>query len=176
MLKLYRTTASGTEYWEAWNTTTKITVHWGKLGDQRESRELPLEPGVLPSGVIRREAKPIRAAGFKPLKRTELRSLVIQYKVDERGSTDDFDKRVEVENLMNECLGWTGLGHCDGGDMGSGEMSIFCFVVDASVAEGVIVRELKSHGFLDGAVIAQRTEDEYQVLWPHDFKGQFSVI
>jgi hypothetical protein len=57
---------------------------------------------------------------------------------------------------MNECLGWSGLGHCDGGDMGSGQMNVFCYVVDAAIAERVIVNDLKEHALLDGAVIAQR--------------------
>jgi hypothetical protein len=48
------------------------------------------------------------------------------------GSTADLDKRVAVEELMNEGLGWTGLGHCDGGDIGSGTMKIFCYVADAN--------------------------------------------
>jgi hypothetical protein len=72
MLKLYRKSKVATEYWEAWNSSTEITIHWGKLGEEGERRELPLELGVDPDELIKREAQPIRAAGFKPLKRNEL--------------------------------------------------------------------------------------------------------
>lgn len=80
--------------------------------------------GINPYDTIKSEAKPIRAAGFKPLKRSEVRSIVIQYKIEGHGSSPDLEKRVAVEELMNERLGWTGLGHCDGGDIGSGTMNI----------------------------------------------------
>jgi predicted DNA-binding WGR domain protein len=174
MLKLYRTLEGVTEYWEAWATATEITTHWGKLGDEGESREQAFEAGVNPNQTIEREAKPLRAAGFKPLKRTEWRSIVIQYKV--LGNTADHDRRTKIEELMNERLGWTGLGHCDGGDMGAGTMNIFLKVADAEIAESVIVQELKTQGFLDGAVIADGSGGETEVLWPRSFKGKFSLI
>jgi len=126
MIKLYRATERGTEYWEAWATANEITIHWGKLGEEGKNREIPITPGVNPNDTIKAEAKPIRAAGFRPLKPSQLCSIVIQYKIDDHGSTADLDKRVAVEDLMNERLGWTGLGHCDGGDIGSGTMNIFC--------------------------------------------------
>jgi hypothetical protein len=176
MLKLYRMTNGVMEYWEAWATANEITIHWGQLGKEGESRELPIIPGINPYDTIKREAKPIRTAGFKPLKRTALRSIVIQYKIGGHGSTDDLDKRVRIEELMNAELGWTGLGHCDGGDIGSGEMNIFCYVADATIAESVIVRTLEAHGLLAGAVIAERRGDDFRVLWPHDYKGPFSVV
>jgi hypothetical protein len=176
MLKLYRATKQATEYWEAWATATEITIHWGKLGDEGQSREIPIEPGISPNDTIKSEAKPIRAAGFKPLKRSQLRSIIIQYKIDGHGTAADLDKRIAIEELMNERLGWTGLGHCDGGDIGAGTMNIFCYVADARIAESVIVRELRTQGFLEGALIAERHGDNAKVLWPSDFRGVFSVI
>jgi len=176
MLKLYRSKDGVKEYWEAWATPGEITIHWGKLGEEGESSELPVDAGVNPNETIEREAKPIRAAGFKPLKRTQQRSIVIQYKINGHGTTDELDKCVQIEELMNEWLGWTGLGHCDGGDIGSGTMNIFCYVADARIAESVIVRELKSHRFFNGAVIAERIGDDYKVLWPHSVTGTFSLI
>jgi hypothetical protein len=176
MVKLYRTSGGVTEYWEAWITATDVTIHWGKLGEVGETRELPHEAGLHPSEIIKREAKPLRAAGFKPRKPKELHSIVIQYKVEGRGTGNDHDRRVQVEELMNESLGWSGLGHCDGGDVGSGQMNVFCYVVDSAIAERVIVGDLKEHGLLDGAVIAERKEDEAKILWPHDFAGTFAVL
>ena len=176
MVKLYRTSGGATEYWEAWITANDVTIHWGKLGEEGETRELPHEAGLHPSEIIKREAKPLRAAGFKPIKPKELYSVVIQYKVEGRGTRKDHDRRIKVEELMNECLGWSGLGHCDGGDMGSGQMNVFCYVVDSAIAERVIVGDLKKNGLLDGAIIAERKEEETKVLWPRDFSGTFTVL
>ena len=105
-----------------------------------------------------------------------METLIIQYKVDGNGTTDDFDKRVEVEELMEECLDGSGLGNCDGGDLGSGTMNVFCFVTDPNKAQRVIVDNLRSHSLLDDAVIAQRVGEDYKVIWPPDFQGKFSVL
>jgi len=55
-------------------------------------------------------------------------------------------------------------------------MNIFCYVADAKIAESVIVRELEARGFLEGALIAERSGDTAEVLWPPNFKGAFSLV
>jgi hypothetical protein len=50
---------------------------------------------------------------------------------------------------MNETLGWTGLGHCDGGSIGSGSMEVCCLVVDAEIAKQTILSDLKDTEFSD---------------------------
>jgi hypothetical protein len=176
VLKLYRTRGDVTEYWEAWTTAKDVTIHWGKVGEVGETRELPHEVGLHPSEIIKRESKPHRAAGFRPRKIDELHCVIIQYKIEGHGNVADHDRRVQVEELINECLGWTGLGHCDGGDIGSGSMNVFCYVVDLVIAQKVVVNSLKEHGALDGAVIAERTGKGAKVLWPHALAGTFLEI
>ncbi|WP_201778926.1 hypothetical protein [Rhodopirellula islandica] len=50
---------------------------------------------------------------------------------------------------MNETLGWTGLGHCDGGSIGSGTMETCCIVVDFEIAKRVIAADLAGTKFAD---------------------------
>jgi hypothetical protein len=38
--------------------------------------------------------------------------------IDGFGSDRDIDKRHRLEERLNELLGWTGLGHVDGGSIG----------------------------------------------------------
>ena len=109
-----------------------------------------MKPGN-PNTIIKCESKRPKREGYKTIPTSKLARIVIQYKIDGRGTTNDLDKRVQVENLMNECLGWKGLGHCDGGDIGSGTMNVFCFVVDAETAVPHVVEELKTNGALNGA-------------------------
>jgi len=54
-----------------------------------------------------------------------------------------------LENRLNETLGWTGLGHYDGFEIGSGAMECFCFVVDAQIGAQVISDDLQSTPFGD---------------------------
>lgn len=65
------------------------------------------------------------------------------------GTATDLDKRRALEDRMNETLGWTGLGHCDGGSIGLGTMEVCCCVVDFDIARCVIEEDLKGTEFAD---------------------------
>jgi hypothetical protein len=84
------------------------------------------------------------------------------------GTARDLDHRIEIEHILNESLGWTGLGHCEGGDIGSGNMNIFCVVVDPEVAVLHIVKELRTKGRLEGALVIITSHSEDKVVWPED--------
>jgi hypothetical protein len=45
-----------------------------------------------------------------------------------------------------------------------------------SSPEGSIVSDLKKHGLLDGARVAERHDDEAKVLWPPGFSATFAVL
>jgi hypothetical protein len=175
VLKLYKKTKDVTRYWEAWNVEDEITIHWGTLGERGETRTAKVEPGTSPKSIITRDSKPLKNEGYKTIPVSRLAQVVIQYQIDGMGTTDDLDKRIRVENLMNESLGWRGLGHCDGGDIGSSTMNVFCYVVDASIAIPHIVQELKSEALIEGAVIAISSAKGATVAWPKDFSGEFLI-
>lgn len=63
------------------------------------------------------------------------------------GTEVDIEKRHRLESRMNETLGWTGLGECDGGSIGSGSMEVCTFVVDFDVAKAVIMQDLAGTEF-----------------------------
>jgi len=73
----------------------------------------------------------------------------IEYSIDGMGSSSDLDKRHALEDRMNEMLGWVGVGHCDGGSIGSGTMEACCMVVDAEIAMRAIADDLKGTQFAD---------------------------
>jgi len=172
MIKLYES-GDDIRYWEAWSTDTEVTIHWGVVGENGEFREFPLKPGENPNVIMEREAKHPKKEGYRTIPVSKLQRLVIQYPVDEMGAVEDLDKRTKVEELMNDCLSWKGLGHCDGGDRGSGTMNVFCFVVDAEKAVPHVVEELKANGMIEGAIVA--TGKKAKVVWPENFKGEFSI-
>ena len=165
-------------YWEAWDAGNRsVTVHWGALGETGATKDVGISTDETADDVIDRESREPRATGYEEIEMERHTQMVVQFKTkDEWGDSDDLGKRHHVDNILNECLGWTGNGHYDGGDIGSGTINSFVFAVDADLAKDAIVRALTTNGFIDGAIIAVEKEVDYEVVWPEDFKGDFSII
>jgi hypothetical protein len=101
---------------------------------------------------------------------------VVQYKIKGHGSGRDHDKRVAVENLLVEFLEESDLGYCDGGDIGSGTMNVFCFVKPGKDVGKKVIELLRKNNLLEGATIAEDVQGDERVIWPPDFKGDFQLI
>jgi hypothetical protein len=172
--KLYKFESDKVSYWEAWEADGEITIHWGELGDRGVIRITPLKRGQSAKELIEQEAKKYRAEGYHELKEGEEVTLLVQYEVNGWGTAEDLEKRHAVENLLNEGLGWTGNGNCDGGDIGSGTMNVCSLVVNPYLASNTIIEELRKNSLLEGAVIAIEREDSFEVLYPENFEKEFS--
>jgi hypothetical protein len=177
-LKVYRTVDGVTEYWESWNEKGEAFVRSGKVGERGEIRRYSMKDRQQAAAIMK-EIEEIEKAGFAARAMDDCAQIVLHYRLERWGSSEDHARRVKIEDLMNECLAATGLGYCDGGDIGSGTINIFCEVVDAAVAERVIVDDLRENGELEGAVIAKRErtgDDAYHVVWPKDYSGKFNLF
>jgi hypothetical protein len=177
-LKVYRTVDGVTEYWESWNEGTEAFIRSGKVGEISEVRKFTMKDPRQASELMK-EIDRVQKTGFTPREMEQMIQVVIHYRLERWGSTEDHDRRVKIEDLMNDCLIPTGLGYCDGGDIGNGTINIFCEVVDAAVAERIIVDKLREANELDGAVIVKREragDDEYKVLWPKNYAGKFNLF
>ena len=148
LLKLYNFTSNTAEYWETWdNDDGSHSFHWGELGTRGEFRTVRAPAGTDPTTLVKKQIDNAIALGFKPINVEHHYTLLIEFAVDGMGSADDVEKRHRLENRMNETLGWTGLGVCDGGSIGSGSMEVCNFVVDFDVAKRVIEEDLANTEF-----------------------------
>lgn len=148
MLKLYKFSDTRKEYWETWSADNGFhTVHWGELGTQGETKTIKSSFFKKAETTIQKEVDIHIAKGFRPIEQEDHVTLLIEYLVDGIGTESDVDKRHRLEALMNETLGWTGLGACDGGSIGNGTMEVCCFVVDFEVAKTVIEKALSGTEF-----------------------------
>lgn len=146
MLKLYKFTDLKKEYWETWdNGDGSHTVHWGELGTTGQSKEVKGSLLKKPEKIIQKEVDELVSNGFRPIQ--DEFTLLIEYAIEGMGSKEDVEKRHRLQDRMNETLGWTGLGHCDGGSIGSGTMEVCNFVVDYETAKRVIENDLKGTEF-----------------------------
>lgn len=156
MLKLYKLIDNQLHYWETWDKDEKTAiVHWGIVGQRGEDKEVT-------SGLFSNFRKSVQKEidekikdGYAEFDEDEIAFLEVEYKIDGFGSEQDLDKRHRLEDHLNELLGWTGLGHVDGGSIGSGTMEAGCMVVDFEIAKKVIEDNLKGTEFGDYSRIYQ---------------------
>lgn len=148
MIKLYKEIDHKLHYWETWDKDTKTgIVHWGEVGTQGQNLEI--KSGILQSyaSKIRKQKDQKIEEGYAAFDDDKYAFLEIEYKIDGFGTEQDLDKRHRLEGKMNEVLGWTGLGHTDGGSIGSGTMEVGCMVVDYETAKKVVEESLKDTEF-----------------------------
>ena len=148
MLKLYKLKDNQLWYWETWDKDEKTAiVHWGIVGEQGQNKEVS---GGLFSNFrknVQKEIDEKLKEGFREFDQDKVSFLEIEYIIDGFGTEQDLEKRHRLEAKMDEVLGWTGLGHTDGGSIGSGTMEVGCMVVDFDTAKKVIEENLKRTEF-----------------------------
>jgi len=147
MTKLYKFTDTEKLYWETWDNFWHYTVHWGSLGTRGQSKLVMLSLFSSAKTKVEAEMEKMKDLGYVEIEDEVV--LMIEYKIEGMGDSKDIDKRHRLESLMNDVLGWTGLGHCDGGSIGSGTMEVCCMVVDFDMAQKVVADSLKSTEFRD---------------------------
>jgi predicted DNA-binding WGR domain protein len=169
MIKLIKDVDNDLAYWEVWKDDKTLVVHFGIVGDTGETEEVKLKMFDKAEKVMEKLAQEKLNEGFEYLDEDELTELVVQYRYKEDEIEEALEKRHAVEDIMNECLGWTGNGSCDGGDIGSGTANIFNYVIDVNKALKTVIEELSNNNLLDNVKIAYLDEDEdeeYVSLYP----------
>ena len=151
MLKLYKRIEADLHYHEAWADGSRVVEHLGKVGERGNTRRHEADPGLSEEENIARVLSEPPAAGFPPVATPE--SLMIENVVAGMGSADDLEKRHALQARMEETLGWTDGGPCDGGSSGLGTMAARCLVVDFEIARRVVEEDHKLTRFADDARI-----------------------
>ncbi len=159
MIKLYKREPDGriSAYHEVWAEpeNRRLIEHWGQLGKKGRTRAHRAK--ILRS--LKNQFDKLLAAprrnGFAQINPADESTLIVEYPVDGFGTLEDLDKRHALEEALQEILGWTGLGVCDGGSIGSGTMEAVCLVVDFDLAKSVIADALKHTEFEDYSRIHQ---------------------
>lgn len=164
MIKLVK----GTMYWEVWEEEHSLVVHEGIVGHCGETRKVKVKQNQDVTATMLSLSNEMRKEGFHDLDNRNLEEISIEYQIDGFGTEGDLSKRHYIEDWMNDCLGWTGNGLCEGGDIGSGGMTIYCSVIDIEKAIETILAALDSEGYLEGAIIQHldRKSDDFIIVYP----------
>lgn len=136
MLKLYKLIDNQLRYWETWEKDEKTAiVHKGIVGKRGQDKEV--KSGLFSNfrKTVQKEIAEKLKEGYSEFNEGNFAFLEIEYKIDGFGTEQDLDRRHRLEEIMGEVLGWTDLGHTDGGSIGSGTMEVGCLVVDFDIAK-----------------------------------------
>lgn len=148
-VKLYKRHDGRLLYREAWIDGENVVEHVGVYGERGLTSQREASGPVRQREVMDAIAEDAKAEGFKSVPEARLVGLLVSKEISGAGTKDDLLRRHSLEDFLNEVTGWHGLGHCDGGSIGSGSMEAFCLVVDYNIAAEVIERELASSQFKD---------------------------
>lgn len=148
MIKLYKQNDNELHYWETWEKDEKTAIfHWGIVGQRGQDKEI--KSGLFSNFKTKVETEISKKLneGYSEFDEDRFSYLEIEYIIEGFGTEEDLDKRHRLEEIMDEVLGWTGLGHTDGGSIGSGTMEVGFIVVDYEIAKKVIEENLKNTEF-----------------------------
>jgi predicted DNA-binding WGR domain protein len=176
MLKLYDQSKPTLNYWEAWEDGYDVVIHWGEIGSEGTTRRETIPRSQTAENVITAAAEEPRRNGFAEIPIEQHAEIVVHRRLDAWGSTADLELRHDIEDLLNEQLGWLGLGHCDGGDIGSGSINIYSYVVDPGIGARAVVAALKESELLEGSIVAVREGEDYRVVHPGSYTGSFEPL
>jgi hypothetical protein len=148
MLKLYKIISNRLHYWETWESNDQTAViHWGLVGEKGEQKNVTSGLFSNFKKKVQKQIDGMLNDGYTEFDEEQAAFLEIEYRIDGFGTEQDLDKRHRLEERMDDVLGWTGLGHTDGGSIGSGTMEVGCIVVDFDIAKRVIEKDLKGTQF-----------------------------
>lgn len=160
MIKLYKLIGDQLNYWEIWEKEIKTAiVHWGIVGEEGQHTEI--RGGYFSDfrKMIQKKIDEKQKEGYTEFDEDKVSLLEIEYNIDGSGTKQDLDKRHRLEKKMDEILGWVGLGHTDGGSIGSGTMEVSCVVVDFDIAKRMIEEKLKDTEFGDYTSIFKKDNE-----------------
>jgi hypothetical protein len=121
-------------YWEVWydETDRLYSVHYGHVGEIGDHYAIVAEQiEGKPKHVLKVWAEEMKEKGYVELAEEDLQKLIVCFP---HLSESDVEMRYFIEQLLDECLGKTGNGHCDGGDDSEGKLAVCCRVIDLEKA------------------------------------------
>lgn len=177
MIKLYKRSTTSIEYWEAWQHGSGLVIHTGAVGAEDQATQRGLNPGASLDDTIATLANEQMKRGFDEVDPDDHAVLIVQVPTDGAQPTPaEMDKRFEIEDALNQLLGWIGAGEVDGGDAGSGTMNVFALIVAVDPVVPRVLDWLRETGLSEIARVASRGpghEDELVVHHPPNFEGDF---
>lgn len=179
MIKTYRHDSAGVlHYLECWDDGTTVFIHEGKVGTKGRTRTRMSRDRTRPDNPTKKELVAefrTRAEdeGYREFSDDDHGWLALQILLFSDDLSHGADIRV-FDNLpdgLNDYVGWRGVGHYDGNDIGGRKVNFFLPVLDTAVGVTVVRRFLTGFGAPQPQLIATREpatvnpRADYEVAW-----------
>lgn len=186
MIKTYRRDGDGTlHYREAWSERGLVRTHEGKVGTKGRSSTHPTRSRTRPdeptaTEYLRSFTAQAERDGFLPVPDDEHGWVVLQCWTYSPDLTHPEDHRLfeEGQDALDDHLGWRGVGHYDGNDLGGTPpaehdldgtvLNLFCRVVDTALGVRAVRGFAREFGVTPFHVVAAREPGEdspYVLAW-----------
>lgn len=156
MFKSYREERAKLEYREAWIDGEFVVEHWGTCGERGSTRRHEAADNATRREVLAALRASAERDGYGSIAIEDHGTIVARKTTDEAHWESELELRYDLQAALDEELGWTGLGHCDGGSTGGGSMEVFCFVVDINAGLAAINRQLAQARFRGFVAVTPR--------------------
>ena len=133
MIKLYKRTEEGLFYHEAWVSGMQIIEHKGKVGTNGEAYSFDYTSGQPDELSLERTLKAARQEGFEPIPEEAHHELNLTWNYASKPA-DIETIADELEEVINEVLGWQGLGQVHQKIIANQATEMTCLVVDQAIS------------------------------------------
>ena len=201
MFTLYLQDADGLHYAECWlsqeneeyEETYKVHLHKGDVGDLGMHQKLDCASLEEYQQIAAEFYQDFASLGYELWPEEAMQWVVVQFPVgpvdmsDFNPAQEDLELRDAAYHILNETLGWYGLGHVDGWEMGrsvdsaDGQpnyvLNLYGCVVDAEGSVGIIIQALEKQLDCSRMKIAIRGagEEVYGLVYAADCSNTFSL-
>jgi hypothetical protein len=133
-----------------------LYIDEGRVGEQSKHAVFAINDEITDQSALEHMEKRLQSDGFEHFEHDQYSNVTIRYVLASEGfgTKGDLDRRHRIEELLDKQLRETNNGNCSGGEIGNGELIIFCHVIDPKVALKMIKKTLKHNGFLENANIS----------------------
>lgn len=152
VFKLYRSEQGQLLYREAWiDDSNTVSDHRGQCGTQGAVKTHAFSNLSDARNFYKGLKADGQAAGYSIIPETAHDQIIVDLPGER--SIALTERRHALEAFIDETLGWSGLGHCDGGEIGDEKASVFSLVVDYDAAATVLREALARSPFSDFSAI-----------------------
>lgn len=201
MFTLYLQDDDGLHYAECWLSQEgeeyeeeyKVHLHKGDVGDLGMHQKLDCASLEDYQQIAAEFYQDFASLGYEPWPEEAMQWVVVQFPVhamdmgDFNPTQEDLELRDAAYHILNETLGWYGLGHVDGWEMGRSVdsadgretyvLNLYGCVVDAEGSVGIIIQALEKQLDCSRMKIATRqaSEEAYGLVYAADCSNTFSL-